>query len=222
MKAVFALGAIAALSSVAAAQPFYARGTFNGWAGTANELTLVSGNHYSGVVSGLNPGDRHEFKATNDDWSFNGPNDNVTARADSNGELEIHFWATTTHNDGWLPEGQPRTGYTDANQTGWEIMGDWNGWSAPIASFSDIGGGIWAATWASTGGVHEFKARRPGDWDVSVGVNFGGGNISYDAGAGGDITMYVDSVGGRYKIVPTPGAAALLGLGGLAAARRRR
>ena len=49
----------------------------------------------------LVPGQRYEFKGTNDDWTFNGPDANVQARADANGEIEIHFWATTNHGDAW-------------------------------------------------------------------------------------------------------------------------
>jgi len=228
MKTILAVGAVAALSSAALAQPYYARGDFNGWAGTANELTLVSGDHYSTVVSGLTPGTRYEFKGTNDDWSFNGPFDNVQAFASAGGELEIHFWTGPAvdghHGDGWLPEDQPRTGFTDLNGTGWEIMGDWDGWTSPQATFADVGGGVWEATWFSTAGVHEFKARRTGDWNVAIGVNFGGagGNLSYDAGAAGsNITMRIDTAGGRYQLVPAPASLALLGLGGLATRRRR-
>ena len=227
MKTILAIGAVAAMSTAAVAQPYYVRGDFNGWAGIANPLNLVSGDHYSTVVTGLTPGTRYEFKGTNDDWSFNGPNGNVQARADASGEIEVHFYAGPAndgfHGDGWLPENQPRTGFTDANLTGWEIMGDWDGWAAPQATFADVGGGIWEATWASTGGIHDFKARRTGDWDVSIGGDFGGGgaNISYDAGVGGNLTMRIDTAGGRYQIVPAPASLALLGLGGLATRRRR-
>lgn len=227
MKTIVALGAAAALCAPAFAQPYYARGTFNGWAGEAWPLADNGGNHYSTTITGLTPGNREEFKGTNIDWSFNGPNDNVQARANGAGEIEIHFWSGPNndgvHGDGWLPENQPRTGFTDSNLTGWELMGDWNGFAAPVATFSDIGGGIWEATYASTGGVHEFKARRTGDWDVSIGTNFGGGggNISYDMGAGGLLTMRIDTAGGRYQVIPAPASLALLGLAGIAGRRRR-
>jgi len=226
MKKVVLAGAlvVSAAAATATAQPYYAKGDYNGWS-SANMLTLVAGDHYSTIVTGLNPGDRHEFKGANDDWSFNGPFDgNVQARADANGEIEVHFYATNSHGDGWLPEGMPRTGFTDTNLTGWEIMGDFNGWSAAVATFADIGGGIMEASWAATAGNHEFKARRTGDWDVGIGNEFAGSgaNIQFDIGAGGGTyTMRIDTAGGRYQLVPAPASLALLGLGGLAIRRRR-
>ncbi len=59
-----------------------------------------------------------------------------------------------------------------------------------------------------------FTAGAGGTWDGSVGVSFGAGS----AGAG--ITGYEFSITGT--TLPTPASAALLGLGGLVAVRRRR
>lgn len=63
-------------------------------------------------------------------------------------------------------------------------------------------------------GFGNFTAGAGGTWDGSLGVSFGAGS----AGAG--IATYVVTVNGT--LVPAPASAALLGLGGLVAVRRRR
>ncbi len=63
-------------------------------------------------------------------------------------------------------------------------------------------------------GFANFTAGAGGTWDGSLGVSFGAGS----AGAG--IATYVVTINGT--TLPTPASAALLGLGGLVAVRRRR
>lgn len=94
---------------------------------------------------------------------------------------------------------------------------------------SDPGLNVWSystnSTSSFTAGTQAFAGS--GTWNVSAAVYAlfananTSGNIFFPADTADDITPSTALIG-TYSVVPTPGAAAMLGLGGLAALRRRR
>ncbi|USO00163.1 MAG: hypothetical protein H6810_05735 [Phycisphaeraceae bacterium] len=202
------------------------RGSFNGWSDAGQVvMTEVNPDVWYGVISGLGANGNVEFKATTEDWSYNGPSSNIQTRANAAGDLEVYAY-TQDFADGWLPGAGPRVGYVN-NVANWEVMGSFNGWSTAVASFTDVGGGIMRAVVDNlTAGSYEFKARGMDDWSVTVGDGFGstGANMFATVADGEDIEILLDLEGGRYQInlIPTPAGLAVLGLGGLVGTRRRR
>ena len=85
----------------------------------------------------------------------------------------------------------------------------------------DLGGGLWGVF------AGQFVLEGAGDGGAR-GMNIGNGNIFSDGFAGVLDVNWLDAAGGAnnaeagVRIVPAPGAAALFGLAGLTAGRRRR
>jgi hypothetical protein len=225
-KSVWTALGLLGLAAASAAQPFYVRGEFNGW-GLANPMTDLGGGHYFAEVTGLTPGGNYQFKAANESWSIEAPTagGNLRAIASAAGTLRVHFYDIPTPGDGWFPDTR-RAGYEDLVGHGWEIMGSFNGWSSPALTLTNLGGGNYTGTMMVTAGNHEFKFRKPGDWNVTIGPRFADntGNISLALGADAPVRFDIDMVGGRYNImvVPEPATLGALALGALALARRRR
>jgi hypothetical protein len=219
--------ALAAAASGAIAQPYFVRGEFNGWSNNADPMVQTGTNKWEYTVTGMNPGQAYEFKATVDDWSINAPGSNAKYTADSNGELHVFLYDTATHGDGWNPEGKWRLGYTDNGSHDWELMGDMNGWGGGSQWYlTDMGGGIHSGTFAIAAGTYQWKLRSQGSWDFSLGDDFGNSAANNELVLAADalVRFDLDMEGGRWvtTIVPAPASVALLGLGGLAATRRRR
>lgn len=220
MRKFVVVMAAALLSAGALADPVYVvRGEFNGWGG-GGDLVLndMGGGLWSATATGLAPGQATEYKCTTPDWSFNAPGSNGKVVANASGEITFHFYPATSWADGWNPSGWARVGYMDPGQFGWEIMGSFNGWSAPILSLSDLGGGLYAGDIALNAGSYEFKFRKAGDWGISIGDDFGNSaaNASLNVANNGDLIRFeLDLPGGRWRtyVVPEPAAAALLALG---------
>ncbi|MBM4108476.1 MAG: PEP-CTERM sorting domain-containing protein [Phycisphaerae bacterium] len=227
ISAVCAAAAMMAAGS-AMAQPYVVRGEFNGW-GAGGDIPMVENpggsGRWTGLVTGLTPGQLYEFKATTPDWSFNAPGSNARTAANSFGELVVHFFPNTSWSDGWMPNNIQRLGYDDPGQFGWDLMGSVNGWSSPFGALSLLGG-VHTVQVAMPAGTHQFKFRKAGDWAVSIGGDFGNsaGNASVTTSGVNPVQFDLDLANGRWRAfeVPAPGALALLGLGALAAARRRR
>lgn len=226
---VLGLGALCAAATLVQAQPFYVRGEFNGWSGTTDLMADMGGGMYQATISGLTPGQGYQHKATVDDWSFNAPQsgDNALAVANAAGQLVVNFFPATSWADGWMPAAEARIGYVDSGMHGWDIMGDFNGWASPVGLMSNLGGGVYQIVVAASVGPHDFKFRKDGDWNVSVGATFGhlasNANATVNPGDTG-LLLTLDLPNGRWQAtsVPAPSAIALLGLGGLVATRRRR
>lgn len=228
MKA-FAVSFVCAgvVAGAAIAQPYYVRGEFNGWSNSTDAMTQIGSNAWKYTVTGLNPGQGYEFKATVDDWSMNAPGSNARYVADANGELTVFLYDTNTHGDGWSPEGKWRLGWADSGLFGWELVGEMNGWGGGGGwELVDQGGGLHSADFSLGAGTYEFKFRRVGDWGYSIGDDFGNSaaNNSITVGGALPVRFELDLEHGRWRAyeVPAPGAFALLGVAGVVGMRRRR
>lgn len=227
------LGSIAMLglaASVAIAgfppDPYFVRGEFNGWDNSTDPMIDMGGGMWSYTVTGLNPGQSYEFKATVDDWSYNAPGSNAKAPANASGEIVVNFFPENAWADGWEPSAKPRLGYADPGMFGWELIGDMNGWSGGAAwHLADLGGGLHRGDFLLAAGSYEFKFRQQGSWDHNVGDDLGNSaaNNSITLSDPDLIAFELDLPNGRWRtwIVPEPTALLLLGLGGLVALRRR-
>ena len=218
--------ALAALAGTVQAQPYYARGDFNGWS-TGNELLPVGGGMYQATIGGLTAGATYGYKAAVGDWSYSEPGSNGVIAANAGGSVTIHFFSATSWSDGWQPSAKARVGYVDPGMFGWELVGDFEGWGTTPASLTNLGGGLYSAAITLAPGTYQGKFRKPGDWSYSIGDDFGNSaaNLGFTVNPGDTGAMvYLDLPNGRWQItsVPTPGSLALLGLGGLVAGRRRR
>ncbi len=217
--------ALSLVSATVFAQPYVVRGDFNGWGG-GGDLVLndMGGGLWSATATGLAPGQYTEFKCTTPDWSFNAPGSNARIQANGAGEIAFNFFPATSWSDGWLPDNWARVGYADPLMFGWEIIGSFNGWSAPILSLADMGGGLYSGSIALDAGSYEFKFRKAGDWGISIGGDFGNsaGNASLNVANNGDLMGFdLDLPNGRWRTFLVPEPTALVGLLLVGLIRRR-
>ncbi|GMQ87432.1 MAG: hypothetical protein BMS9Abin08_0635 [Gammaproteobacteria bacterium] len=213
---------------------WYARGEFNGW-GLADQLVDLGGGHYDGTISGLTQGDRFGYKIAREDWSATAPGSNGRVIADANGEINFHFWESTSWGDGWEPSTGMRVGYSDPGQFGWEIIGDMNSWNIG-ADMTDQGNGLYSVQIPLTTGSYSWKFREDNSWNISIGDDFG--NSAFDnvvvVMSNGDWLFELDLPNGRWDasavvpanvpaVVPEPTPLALIALGlvGLGLSRRK-
>jgi hypothetical protein len=184
MRFFFGLLLTALLAMPAVAQPWYARGEFNGWT-TDNPLTNVSGNHWSTTITGLFDNTPYNFKIADANWTgaTTHPNSDVRVYTDPLGEITVHLYDQTTWSDGWFPNATRRVGYDDHGQFDWEIVGSFNGWPGdahdPAYALTDMGNGLHRGVFTFDQGIYDFKFRglvpTAGIWDTSIGNDFGNG-----------------------------------------------
>ena len=92
------------LAVPAAAQPWYARGEFNGWS-LDNPMVVDPGDatHYTANVSGLFDNTPYNWKIADDSWGIGMPTTDSRVYTDVNGEINFHLWDQTSWDDGWFP-----------------------------------------------------------------------------------------------------------------------
>lgn len=223
LVAVLVVGLVAASVSPAFAQPYYARGDFNGW-DTSAPLTGDGFGTFSATITGLTPGDRPEYKIATGDWSDSWPGSNGKVVVDGAGEITFNFMPGPAA-DSWFPAAD-RVGYEDPLQFGWEIIGAFDGWTG--TAMTDNGDGYYSIDYTiAAAGSYDFKFREAGSWDISIGDDFGNSaaNNNVTTTTANEIWKFeLDLPNGRWQtsLVPEPTTIALLGLGGLALIRRRR
>ncbi len=221
-----AISVVLLLTSVGArAQPYYARGEFNSW-GLDDPLTLQGGVHYTGIVSGLIPGNGYEYKIALADWSDSSPGSNGRVVADTSGQASFHFWDNDTWIDGWQPSAKQRVGYDDPGMFNWEVIGSFDAWTVGNV-MTDMGGGLWSVDLVFGQGTYDWKFRKEGDWDVSIGDDFGNAaaNNNLEVDNNGDIWRFeLDLPNGRWRthFVPEPASLGFLIMGAAALLRRKR
>jgi hypothetical protein len=221
MRSFLAVLLLAPLAAPAMAD-YYVAGDFNGWNAAGNLMTQVGADKWS--VSLPDVAGRHEFKVTIGDWAQAWPGDNMKADfgGGGGGGFTINFYPGAQA-DGWNPP-ENRVGYDDLELNGWEVMGSFNGWSAPIP-LARLGGGLYQGDYfVPTAGDYWFKFRWAGDWDIALGSDFSnyGHDIQVNVPTDNTTVRFsLDLPNGRWKCdVPEPATLAAMLLG-LALLRRR-
>jgi hypothetical protein len=199
----------------AAAQPWYARGDFNGWS-LDNPLVVDPANptHYTAKITGLVDNNPYLWKIAEDDYApempGTGPGHEGRVYANALGEIDFHLWDNSNPNDGWFPNNVRRVGYNDHQQFDWEIVGSFNGWSGthdPNFALMDMGNGLHRGTFTFNAGIYNFKfrgveANLANAWDTSIGATFdnAAADNTFAVAANGDPwTFELDLPNGRFR-----------------------
>jgi hypothetical protein len=214
MKRLLAIVVFSALAAPAAAQPYYARGSWDDWQDPPLAQFQMAdtgdGQHFTATVSPLNPGQTFEYKLAEADYDPAYPSSNAKATANASGEISFHLRTNNFQpwDDGWFPNG-PRAGYDDSLLYDWEVVGSFNGWPGTGDTnyyMTDSGNGLHEGTFTfPDAGSHQFKFRQQGSWDASIGLDFGNDNNialrTWDPNE--EVTFRLDLPTGRYQVVPT-------------------
>jgi hypothetical protein len=209
---------------------FYARGSWNGF-DLSDQMVNNGGGLYTHTETGLTTGTFYEFKAANNDFSIQAPENapppdpqgprNVKAPADADGEISLRFFFNNAWTDGWMPNNQYRIGYEDPGLFGWELMGEFNAWTGgPQYVMQNEGGGLYSVMVnglaASDADGYAFKFRRhdgtDGFWDTNIGANFGNDGDDALTGqiAAGDYKFELDLFNGRWRVSSASGSGSSL------------
>jgi len=238
--AAAALGLCAGTAALAVPS---APGDFNGFDTQNSPMTDQGGGIWTYDVTGAGAGARQEFNliadpaAGNNGWDSQYYGTNQWAYADGAGEYTITL-DTNFYNDGWFPQ-ENRISTSTAPLQSWAATGDWVDdvgagfdWdlgSAPAMTETGVGTGVFTYNNPNFPvGTWNYKPIANGSWDSVGGDNttsVNASNFLFDVLPGfQDVTLWVDANNGTVRVtaVPAPGVAALAGLGGLAATRRRR
>lgn len=181
----------------------YGAGEFTGtlfWQARGPQIPAIplvdqGGGTYSLTIGSLTALTDYELKVERSDLSESYPGSNIKIRSDTNGDIKLKFYDLQTANwgDGWSPDTSDRVGYEDHNQFDWEIMGSFNGFTSPVAQLTDQGNGLHTGTYTiDTAGTHQFKFRQQGDWNTSIGADFGNsaGNASLTTAAASETWVF--------------------------------
>lgn len=195
-----------------------ALGTLDTWNGSGFPADVGSGLLTSNITRNTNP-------VTNDGTlgTFGGDLLNSLFGDATGGALAVQGGASTINNGNWFQFEVPTTGYEDIILT-YATRGTGTGFNSHDVSYSVNGGGFvglgaHAAQNTSTWVLHttDLSAVAAADNVASLVIR-----ITLNGATGATGNNRFDNVQINGTQIPTPGSLALLGLGGLVAARRRR
>jgi hypothetical protein len=181
------------------------------------QLVDVGGGNYELNMTGLTPQTDYEFRIIRSDAGAIVPGNNMKVRANVAGEidLKLHELTGAAWGDGWSPTNTHRVGYEDHDEFNWDIMGSFNAWAAPLVELTDQGNGLHTGSFTiDTPGNYEFKFRQAGDWNTSIGADFGNNapNAMLTSTAAGQVWNFeLDLPNGRWRAytgAASPGAGA--------------
>ena len=227
-KLFVSLAVVLFAASIASAQTYYIRGDFDGW-DTSTPLVDLGGGHYSYMVTGQTPYGQSEYKLASADWSESWPGSNGKIQFDSTGSATFNLWRQEPFVDGYSPSTYSRVGYDNNGSHGWDVMGSFDGWAAPVVTLTNIGSSVYQGDYTvPTPGTYQFKFRKAGDWAISIGDNFGNSaadNSVTTSSPNEVIRFTLDLPNGRWQVlnnVPEPASIGLLSLLATGLLRRRR
>ena len=215
MRSYLAVIVLMAAAVPAGAQDWYVRGTFgstpNPFDDTQFQMIDQGGGHYTRTVGGFFDDITFEYKIANLDFTTSFPSTNGKVTTNADGEMNFHLRTNNNQpwNDGWAPNNVPRAGYDDSQIYDWEVVGSFNSWPGtgdPAYYMTDMTNGLHEGTFTiPTAGEYQFKFRRQGSWDASIGLDFGNGNnIPLRTWSPNEtVTFKLDLPNGRYQVTPT-------------------
>lgn len=230
-KGIFAVALVGAVAAGANAQ-WNIAGEFQGWDNAAAAWTMADqgGGIFELTTTDLLANDHAEFKVVaTGDWgnAFPGSGNAWVYVPTDNAEITFTH-DTNTYADGWFPESNRYWTSTQTQITTWHAVGPWQGWdpSNPASLMTNVGGDIYELDWIiPTAGTYEYKVTT-GSWDRqagSDGVGVNSATLFFDTTTDNEAVKFQFNAGnGTLRVIPTPGTLALMGLGGIAAMRRRR
>jgi hypothetical protein len=187
LTVLLVVAAVAALSPPAAAQPWYARGSFygSGWpADAGNEMyddgtggDAVAGDGiFSRLITEENGIGRQEWKAATSDWSENFPPDNQFVHIETAGEQVLFTFDTNRYTDGWIPDSNIvwNDHFAPVGSV-FEVIGDapeLGSWTTGIVA-TEVAGIYTAQVVMANPGSYLYKWRANANWDDFVFGRFG-------------------------------------------------
>jgi MYXO-CTERM domain-containing protein len=237
MRHVMTAAAVAGLVFAGAATAdFWAPGIDNGWDPNGNAMieTGAGSGIWTHTATGRTPGERLLWDILSEQGNWDSkvhPAGNQWGTVDGNGEIVLTL-DTNTYNDGWLPETNRAYTNTIAGDS-WAATGSWvvaSGlgldWDLGTAPAMTDNGGIFELNiGVIPAGTYDWKPVANGSWDSAgdgTGVNVNAGNTQFTSDGVEPVILQLRASDGTVRAIPTPGVAGVLGLAGLAAARRRR
>jgi hypothetical protein len=203
---------------------YFLRGSFNGF-DTSLPMNQIAPGVFEAIATGLDPGQKYNFLAADEGYSIQSGAafQDVAVRANAAGQIRARFYENPDPADGWRPNLR-RLGVFDLDYS-YELMGSFNGYSAPI-SLSQVGGILQGLLTLNPNENYSMLFRQVGDWGITIKENFGDGgpDISFTSGNATDYFVRLDLANGRYQFVAVPEPTAVFGLTllGIGMVARRR